>query len=468
MPGFAQLAIAFCLLLAVYAAYIVLQGFRETSSFEKALSLLPRDIPESNTFDPRSQLGLLATEYIALFSLVASRNMLGAFKIEQASAPLHAYLRTLASTPRNIVGVLLMGALLVTLFNLQGSVATLGKSFTQLAREQATTTEGSAENEVKEIQLSMADIAKAAQAAFLRSGQVILGAAFILIFSLLLQKRSQKSTQSFAAWANAAYIEALTKRPMDQNAQLEKFGELIDKMTPMIDSFESIGASMATVGDFGAKLDASSQLVAQAVSQLPQAINSSVVQLSEEVTKDISVHLQHQIEHIKKILAIYGDQEVRVRKIQEYLDGFSRSLEVGLNATGALPQKLDILSQAILSTNRGSEKLAAAAKSLETKLDGLPLPEIQSAIADLRLVRKEIPEIIREAVEPSFKAFETKLASIETTELPRELRDFRKSVESTLSALNIKDMSTILTRLDELITDSERGKTSFFGRIFPR
>src|ERR1022692_3703167 len=46
---------------------------------------------------------------------------------------------------------------------------------------------------------------------------------------------------------------------------------------------------ISAVADFGSKLDASSRMVAEAVSQLPATINSSVVRLSAEVTRDISV-----------------------------------------------------------------------------------------------------------------------------------------------------------------------------------
>ena len=300
MLGLPFLILSLCAALSIVAAYALLKGYREIASFDGALKILPNDVPAASPFNGSTNLGRAANEYIAMFSIAGARNLLGSFRVEQASSPLLAYLRSMSNGPRNLVGVLILGGLLVTLFNLQGSVAILGASFNHLAKSQSSTA-ASAQEEVKQIQESMGGIARTAQTAFISSGLVIFAATLILLVSLALQRRTGISARRFVSWANAAHLEAMSARPMDEHAQIEKFGELIGKMGEVISSFEAIGSSMATVGDFGSKLDESSQLVAQAVSQLPATINSSVAQLSAEVTKDISVHLEHQIEHIKKI-----------------------------------------------------------------------------------------------------------------------------------------------------------------------
>ena len=383
----AEIVFPACFLIALTAAYWLFRGYHELFQLDRGIQLLPPEVPAQHQFDGKTQGGRLAAGYVALFSRAASRNMLGSFQVDRAASPLLAYLRSIANLPRNLVGVLILGGLLVTLFNLQGSVGLLGGAFTDLAKSQATTQnppEGAppqrsqspaspdtADQSIAQIQKAMGDIARTAQTTFLRSGVVIFMAAVILFVAMVLQYRGQVVSRSFVAWANVSYIEALAARPMDQQAQMEKLGELVDKMGELTQSFAGISEAMATVGDFGAKLDASSQMVAEAVSQLPATINSSVVQLSAEVTRDISVHLEHQVEHIKRLLMVYGDQEIRVRKIQEYLDGFSKSLDTSFKAASTLvilPDSLNTLSETIKGMTTTSKTMVTTSEQLGAKL----------------------------------------------------------------------------------------------------
>ena len=460
----AQIPLVFCAVLVLAASIGLIRAFANLHSLDNALKQLPKDIPVTNPFNEGNRLGKAANEYAALFSLCATRNALGSFRVEQASAPVQAQIRILTNSPRNLAGVIILCGLLVTLFNLQGAVGVLGESFSNLASGQMSADQARAEHDVQLIQQSMGEIAKTARTAFLRSGQVILTAAIIVWVSLLLQKKGQRSGAQFTGWANAAYFEAVSARPMDQHAQIEKFGEMIEKMAGMIVSFESVSNSMAAAGDLGSKLDASSQIVAQAVSQLPESINASVVQLSAEVTKDISVHLQHQIEHLKKVLAIYGDQENRVKKIQECLDAFSGSMEASANAVtrmSALPDKIEVLSSAIIANSKNATDVAGAAKSLSKKVDELPIAQVQEILIGIQAMLNDLPLSVRSVLEAQLNAMDKRIESMNYGQVINDINTLRDSLENLPSVLKSDEVYSILTRLSNLIIEGQRSRGIF-------
>jgi hypothetical protein len=366
MLTFAELVFWISLAVALLAVAALFKARIHLRSFEGTLKKLSRTVPDANPFSVKTALGKAAAEYTELFSTCAARNTLGDFRVELACAPVQGQIALLTAIPRNLTGVVILCSLLVTLFNLQGAVGALGESFLGLAAGQASTNQGKAAREVQMIQQSMGNIAQTAHSAFLRSGQLIFIATGILGFSIILQKRGQQSFMQFLGWANSAYFDALSRRPTDQLSQVDQFNRLIEKL-------DLVGSSMAVAGDLGSKLDASSAIVADAVSKLPESINASVVQLSAKVTTDISANLQHQIEHLKKILAIYGDQESRVRNIQSSLDEVSEAMKESTKTIGslkALPEVIESLNTTITTTR---QTMAEGTKNLTKRLRDLPV-----------------------------------------------------------------------------------------------
>jgi len=467
-----------CIALFLVILVTVLRAFRELSEFQRHLKSLSDESAAKITAQPRSELSLLLGDYVTLFDHAAAKSILSSFHVDRSASPILSRIRSLTSAPRSLVGILILGGLLVTLFNLQSSVAVLGDSFHQLSIREAQPTLDQADKGIKAIQSSMGDIAHTAQLAFSLSGWVIGMAAVGLLVSVPIHHRGQQLARKFVNWANLAYTEALTRSPADQQAQMEKFGELVDKMGDLITSFGQIGQSMATVSDFGSKLDESSRLVAEAVDRLPTTINASVVQLSGEVTKDISVHLQNQIEHLKVILAIYGDQEMRVRKIQEHLDDFSRLTQESFSAVqklSGLPEKVDGLARSIGGLTTATANLSGTTRQLDEKVTAMPMADLRAGLTAIVPMRDAVATLKNDLANVNHSQKE--LAATLTLQLAKteeslnsllgrtsaagvedqikaigvELLSIKEAIESVPSALRIEQMTQTLLRIDDFI-----------------
>lgn len=447
---------------SILALWRALSSLRK---FDSALAGLPRDVAQPGSFDEGNDLGKAANEYLALFALCAQKQVLGSFSVTNSVAPVQARIRMLTSQPRNLTGVIILCGLLVTLFNLQGSVGVLGQAFDNLSTGQSSSGPLRAEQDVKLIQRSMGQIAQTAKSAFVFSGIVILAAAVILWCALMVQRVGHASMLRFATWANAAYLEALAARPVDQQALIQKFGEMIEGMGQMMSTFELAAASMSSAGDLGSKLDESSRIVAEAVSHNPASINDSVVKLSAEVTKDISVHLQHQIEHLKKILAIYGDQEGRVTKIQVCLDSFSASMEASVSAVAglkSLPEKLDALSGTIAASTKGASSIESAAKTLSRKVDQLPVIQFQEVLTEISAMKDSLPITVGKTVDVALAGFEKRLATASSSEqIVGELKKLRSIVEGLPEQVDQTQLRNLVTKLEALIAEAGRPKGLF-------
>ncbi|HLG97810.1 MAG TPA: hypothetical protein VKX49_15965 [Bryobacteraceae bacterium] len=418
---------------ALIALWGILSAWREVGEFRRGLRSLPPDrFPSGTAFPSGRESCRLANEFLTLCAQAADRQMLGALHIDRALAPVNNYFRTRVNTPKSLAGVLVLCGLLVTLLNLQGSVGRLGASFQNLSVSQSDVQQSTAARSVNEIQTAMGEIAGRAHDAFLQSFGVILLSSMILWLALLLNNKAQGVCRDFAVWANATHVRSLVERPPVQETQVEKLSELIVKLSDVAGTFETIGPAIASVGDLGAKLDASSQLVAEAVSKLPATINESVGQLSLEVTRDISAQLNHQIEYLKKVLAIYGDQTVRVTKLQEYLDKLGESMESSMKALkglAALPGKIDSLSEAVQSFTTASARAIAACEHLDAKVDQIPALDLgrvegigarvdeltdrmKSLRGEIRDFGKKIPQIVPADITAKLDSIEKAMSSL--------------------------------------------------------
>jgi hypothetical protein len=466
---------------ATLAFKAILRAALELAAFERGLKRLPNDgFPSGLVFQGSYESCRLATEFLGLCSRAVEKEMIGAVSVDRASAPLISYFRTLVNTPRSWAGVLILCGLLVTLLNLQGSVGTLGASFQSLSTTQTELSQRAAADSVRQIQTAMGDIASRAHDAFLQSFRVIALATLLLALTLVIANRAQRVSRTFATWANSAHLRALVNRPPVQETQVEKLNELISKLADVATGFESLSPAMTSVGDLGAKLDASSQIVAEAVQKLPDTINASVGQLSVEVTRDISAHLNHQIEHLKKILAIYGDQELRVKKIQEYLDKTGDAMEAALKSLrnlSSLPGKIDALTDAVQKFGGSAATVASSCAVLDAKIEHMPVLDVaridqiatlvSGISAEVREFTKNSPELISGAVNAKLDRLSNvtqTLAGRDPTSAIAKLREDIGELRSTLIGFESQKMESLAAHVEKLLQEKRPGRFPFFGR----
>ena len=328
-------------------------------------------------------LAVLASDYADNLTTAVTHGTLGVFDVSNRTLPLRNRAAGYVGVIRALAGVLILFGLLITLFNLQASVRTLGDTFHTLSKQQASNT-AAGNGAVDEIQQSMGNIAISAQRAFTFSAYVIAMAAWALLAAIPLQRQAVMTVNAFVDWAEQAHGAACSAQlPAGEASQIQELAGVITRMDTVVAGLEKLGHSMTSLAELGGKLDESTKLISTAIDRLPETVKSSVGQLSSEVAREITADLGHQTQHIAKILAIYGEQEIRMKLLY---DGFKiteqsvREASAALKSLALLPENIEKLAAAIVKTAEVSIKVEAGVRSLDTKVSALPLADMERAI----------------------------------------------------------------------------------------
>lgn len=388
----ADLIFGACLVVFVLAAAQLVWDIVRLSRFDVAVrALSPSRLPEPHHFTGRSALDASANRYLASFRKAVDKGLIAAFRVEERIGEVAAQLRSMSAWPRSIVGLLILGSLLVTLFNLQVSVAQLGEAFHDLSRGNAQ--EGSAaappsgDDKAGRVQEAMGEIAGAARSAFGRSGVIIFLAVLILVLTLTVQHSAANTSRHFTTYAHNACDEALAAQaPRDPATHLADLGKLISQLHEVTSAFEDMNTGLSAVAEFGLKLESSSQQIADAVSRLPDNVKTSFVGLSSEVTRHIAEDLQGQLEYLKRIALIYGDQELRLREVREFLaqsTAEARRAADALASLAPLPAGMDKLSAILEVLARNTVALEHTVAQLDEKVNLIPVLDLKAVAGDL-------------------------------------------------------------------------------------
>ena len=159
------------LVVVIVLGYLLVQT-RQLLRFSGDLKGLPPTNlgAEAAPFSGSGELPKLGNQFMAAFRTADSNNALSQFDVEKQLTPVALRLRSMGTSTRGIAGLLILVALVITLLNLQGAVASLGDTFRQLADPTQK------QNVVSSVQNAMGDVAGTASSAFLLSG-VTVGAA---------------------------------------------------------------------------------------------------------------------------------------------------------------------------------------------------------------------------------------------------------------------------------------------------
>jgi hypothetical protein len=432
-----------CMGLAAVIAGQLLSALKDIEQLRRRSQELAGKPAVSNPFDGRSRLTTLANAYVTDLNTSVKARALASFDPDRRIGPVSGQVRAFTTTPRALIGVLILAGLLVTLFNIQGSVRELGEAFDQLSRpEQGQRTEFL----VARIQGSMRNVANAAHNAFYWSGLIILFAATSLALAAGVQWRGQVAVAAFGLWARAAYYEAsAAAQPADQQASLEKLAGVVGHLNGLVSPFQDLSKSMNAVVGFGDRLDESTRLIAEAVEKLPEGVKASVVSLSGEVAREIAEDLQHQLEHIQKILYIYGAQEIRMKELQE---GFKKIV--------SLPGDISKLTNAIAGTTANSAVLNRSVESLDRKVDALPILDMQETVEHARIAFHGL-EAVREQVGRASLHFQmlvdnwrSETRAVISEELGLQLDEIRTGFAAVRDALERRDTSGMQSELSKV------------------
>jgi hypothetical protein len=437
----------------------------------------------ADPFDRSGVLIELAHAFADGLRAAAKVGSLHVFDVTSRAAALRSRIAAKTGVIRALVGVLILGGLLVTLFNLQNAVQTLGKAFDTLSKEQASAS-ASVNGSVSAIQSSMGAIAGSAHQAFLFSGIIIALAVIALIAVTALQRHAVIAANAFSHWANRAYLAAWSEqRPTDETAKIQELGNVIKRMDTVVSVLASLGQSMTSISEMGMKLDESTSLIAKAVERLPENVKASVSQLSNEVASQISDDLQHQTQNISRILAIYGEQEIRVKMLHDTLTACEqhiKSSSASLSGLGTLPQKIDTLARAIEGVVTSNAQVSKGVDVLDARVAALPLVDmskaarsVEAGMSTLEAVGRQVTSLTS-GIEGLVKDWHRELEEI-TPEVARqvsqkldpalgELTRAVQSADNATLARAIDVLSRIVAELAAKLDKTSRGQ-DFLDRM---
>jgi hypothetical protein len=248
-------------------------------------------------------------------------------------------------------------------------------------------------------------------------------------------------------------------------------------MDTVVGGLERLGQSMTSLAELGGKLDESTRLISTAIDRLPETVRSSVGELSSEVAREITADLGHQTQHIAKILAIYGEQEIRMKLLY---DGFKmteqnvREASIALKSLASLPESIEKLGGAVGKTADVSIMVEASIRSLDMKVSALPLADMQrvihsidTGIAALQNVGSQVLTLTTRA-ETVFQEWRDQLAGVApniATEVNRafvpvfhDLKDAIKNADFPRVQLGL---NMLVKHSSELSTKLEQNKDSY-------
>ena len=436
MTGIVYYLIAFDALVVVVVLGYLLAQTRQLLAFSRDSKALPPTGfgADATPFSGGGELPRLGNQFISAFRAAESNNALSQFDVEKQLTPLALRLRSIGASTRSIAGLLILVALVITLLNLQGAVASLGDTFRQLADQ--TKPQGG-RDVVSSVQNAMGDVAGTASSAFLLSGITVGSALILLICALGLQRQALRDLRRLVAWGLSAYAARLAENakrtPSEQRVE---FSDAIKSFSALVDSFGTLSTELATLGEFRTELATAVSAISNAVDKLPATIQANISSLSSQVTREIAEDLKRQYEILTRLLAAYGDLGLNVKTIEKFT---TEVLKQHGEASKALIN-LSGLPAYVLNLSQTSESLSSAVADLKRKTDDIPAFDIKPT--ETTLVE----------VESSIKGIQDSLA---------QFRERTQLKQDGLDAV----LGVLMTRINDVGKSSDELKQSAIGPI---
>lgn len=418
---------------AAVLVYLLMQT-RELFRFGRDVkSLPPTGVgSEPTPFSGKSELPRLGNHFITAFRGAEANNSLGQFDVEKQMTPIILRLRSMGQSTRSIAGLLILVALVITLLNLQGAVATLGDTFRELAERSKAAEPQNGRDVVSSVQNAMGDVAGTASSAFLLSGITVGAALVLLVFALGVQRQAALELRRLIGWGHSAYAARLADRAKQNPAeQRVEFADAIKSFSTLVDSFGTLSTELATLGEFRTELATAVAAISSAVDKLPATIQANISSLSSQVTREIAEDLKRQYEILSRLLAAYGDLGLNVKTVEKF-------------TTEVIKQHLDA-SQALISL----AGLPSHMQRLSQSSDSL-----SSAVIDLKTKTDQIPAFDFKPTETTLAEVETSLQGIQTSLV--QFRDRTQLKQDGLDAV----LGVLMTRINEVSKSNEDLKQS--------
>jgi ABC-type transporter Mla subunit MlaD len=363
----------------VFTAYLYLRrkiGEADTYILGRELALESLG-PEATSSTEAPQLdGSLRSSmqrYEHTFYGAMQRRILPQFSVEEASGPV--YRASLASSGmlRPFAGWFLLLGLIITLWNLQGAVGILSGAFHDITVAGPATSSGtsaqrstSARDRERNVTDKMSNMASAASRAFRTSLWFILLSLACMVLAVLTERRAKLVLIRFETWASNLYQHFLPSQlPITEGDIARKLTETVNAMQSVAAELQNASGQLASLSPLVGTMSGATDAIQDAMRQLPKDLQSSMSNVTSDLVKGLTATLGESNEYTKRILAIYAEQELRVRGLDAVLKAVQSSLKE-IKESHQLLSALPDQQAEIMASSKG---IAASAEGIRNSLD---------------------------------------------------------------------------------------------------
>lgn len=311
---------------------------------------------------------------------------------------------------RPLAGWCLLVGLLITLFNLQSAVGNLSGAFDALSHGPQISSSGdSATGHSREQNVTdkMAAMAQKASSAFRFSFICILVALECGIFAVMLDAKAKEIAATFEQQATVFFRKNLPLLlPMTDARAGERLAEGIGAMKDVVDELRGAALAFRNLQPLVDTMSGVTDSIEAAMRQLPEDLRSSMTNVTSEMVSQLTQTLGESTEYTKKILAIYAEQELRVKSLHAIVN----STQTALAEIKASHQLLEKLPQEIQQLSQSAAAMANSSRDIDAKLAALPVEAMTSAATAL-LEGKAMFEGSAEQLRSAYLRFNPALAA---------------------------------------------------------
>jgi hypothetical protein len=396
-----------CVVLVVSAAMLfsLLRKWRELHGFHREISIhKDSSVPPEGHFRGPT-FGRLASDFFGEMRRFTSPELATRIDVRRQMEPLAIGLRMFSASARAVSGLLILGALLLTLFNLQNAVANLSGTFRDIAQSPVNQTTGTNQQQpldsVSRIQVSMSSVADVASEAF-RLSSVSIGCALLLLAaSWLSQRHANQAMSDFTALGIRVHNTLLLPAEGADAATPEwDPRKATEALGNAVVAFEGVSRDLGELATFRVQLQESTNAIKEAVEKLPTSINKSMGEVSTSVAKQIGDNLTQHYDVLMRILAIYGDQQKSMADLKAFAAEVSKQSKASTESLAALKglgPSVDILSKAVSDFGGDTSVLTRTVMTLDEKVAKLPVMQIGDSVRQLKESGEELSRLLSES-----------------------------------------------------------------------
>jgi hypothetical protein len=283
---------------------------------------------------PMNSNGSLMLEEMARFdqsvNFAIQSRTLQYFDLGQNLAPVHRAVGTVSGFLRPAAGWCLLLGLIITLFNLQRAVGDLSGAFHAISPQNSISmAEGLASAKAREQNVTdrMAGMANSASRAFVISLTFISIALYCGIFSAFVERSGRKAASEFEQWAVIFYQNSLPGQlPVTEGKVAQLLADSMAGMGEVIDELRAASGAFANLQPLVSSMSRATDSIEAAMRQLPEDLRSSMTNVTSGMVSQLTETLGESAEYTKKILAIYAEQELRVKGLHSVVNSSQSAL----------------------------------------------------------------------------------------------------------------------------------------------